>query len=227
MNLEERLKFCKLCENKRFDFDQGLLCKLTNQKPAFDSSCPSYNENPYERKNYENSLFSDRIKTIGLTESNIYPTSNWLISLAQKYISDQFRIQRFYIKHYLVTPLILFLIPLFLGNSELEPMHRAVLTVILILLGILASFKNWKSFKNETEELAVLNDLGIKIGNDYTVDWSNVTLAYIKIDFTKLYLVFELLNRAEPIMLQLNGTIGARIILTLSEAYRRESHKRY
>jgi hypothetical protein len=40
MTLEERLKYCRICENRSFNPSTGLVCVLTNEKPAFEAQCP-------------------------------------------------------------------------------------------------------------------------------------------------------------------------------------------
>lgn len=42
MTLDERLKYCKICLNRKMDFNVGLVCNLTNAKPAFEGTCPSF-----------------------------------------------------------------------------------------------------------------------------------------------------------------------------------------
>ncbi len=39
---QERLKYCKTCKNKEFDFHRGLLCGLTHEEADFESVCPHY-----------------------------------------------------------------------------------------------------------------------------------------------------------------------------------------
>lgn len=46
MTREERLKFCKICVNKGFDRNQGIICKLTGSIAEFEESCSSFLENP-------------------------------------------------------------------------------------------------------------------------------------------------------------------------------------
>ena len=42
MNLDERLKFCRICENRKMNPAIGLVCGLTNEKPAFEGNCPDF-----------------------------------------------------------------------------------------------------------------------------------------------------------------------------------------
>ena len=46
MEREKQLKFCKLCENQKLDFERGFVCALTNDYPDFEDTCPNYIENP-------------------------------------------------------------------------------------------------------------------------------------------------------------------------------------
>lgn len=41
---EERMEWCKKCTNKRVSVSEGLLCDLTSAPPAFEGSCPDFNE---------------------------------------------------------------------------------------------------------------------------------------------------------------------------------------
>ena len=52
MTLKERLEFCTICENRKFDFKSGLVCNLTNQKPDFEDNCNFFkkDEKEAERK---------------------------------------------------------------------------------------------------------------------------------------------------------------------------------
>lgn len=40
-----QLKYCETCANKGFDPKQGIVCGLTNQKPAFVDTCDDYKLN--------------------------------------------------------------------------------------------------------------------------------------------------------------------------------------
>ncbi len=52
MNLNERLEFCNICENRKIDLKTGLVCSLTNEKPKFEDSCEKFlkDEKEAERK---------------------------------------------------------------------------------------------------------------------------------------------------------------------------------
>ena len=42
MPLDERLKYCRICENRKMNPAIGLACGLTNEKPAFEDKCPDF-----------------------------------------------------------------------------------------------------------------------------------------------------------------------------------------
>ena len=45
MTREEQLRFCKVCEHKFFDRQQGLLCSLTDEKANFEEDCMDFKGN--------------------------------------------------------------------------------------------------------------------------------------------------------------------------------------
>ncbi len=54
MTREERLQYCKVCKNKKFNFKEGLLCKLTGKLAEFEGECEHFDliegEKVQERK---------------------------------------------------------------------------------------------------------------------------------------------------------------------------------
>lgn len=42
MTREEQLVYCKQCQNRKLDPKQGLVCSLTNEKAAFEGTCPDF-----------------------------------------------------------------------------------------------------------------------------------------------------------------------------------------
>ncbi|MDW7693715.1 hypothetical protein R9C00_03080 [Flammeovirgaceae bacterium SG7u.111] len=73
MKLEEKIEYCKICSNKGFELQTGTYCKLTNQKPEFDISCPDFNEDPVQREEMEVRYLS-KVRNEQL-ENYSYPTS--------------------------------------------------------------------------------------------------------------------------------------------------------
>lgn len=38
----EKIEWCKKCENRKFEFKQGIICGLTDEKPVFEENCPDF-----------------------------------------------------------------------------------------------------------------------------------------------------------------------------------------
>ena len=50
MNAEERLNLCKVCKNRKFTLQKGIVCGLTGEKPTFEESCDAYIEDSVEKE---------------------------------------------------------------------------------------------------------------------------------------------------------------------------------
>ena len=50
MKRKEQLKFCRICFNRKLDFNKGLLCKLTNTHPVFEENCENFKEDQQEKE---------------------------------------------------------------------------------------------------------------------------------------------------------------------------------
>ena len=46
--MTERLRVCKVCTNRKMDLKTGMVCGLTDAKPAFEETCPDYKEDAAE-----------------------------------------------------------------------------------------------------------------------------------------------------------------------------------
>jgi len=46
LSREAQLEFCKICKNQRFDFNQGLICGLTDKPANFEDECETFEEDP-------------------------------------------------------------------------------------------------------------------------------------------------------------------------------------
>lgn len=42
MTIDERLKYCRICENRKTNLAIGLYCGLTNEKPDFEPNCSNF-----------------------------------------------------------------------------------------------------------------------------------------------------------------------------------------
>ena len=49
MTRDERLVFCKICNNRKMDINHGLICSITNSKADFDETCPDFEKDQKEK----------------------------------------------------------------------------------------------------------------------------------------------------------------------------------
>ena len=42
MTLDEQLKFCRICQKRKLNPAIGIVCSLTEEKPAFEESCENF-----------------------------------------------------------------------------------------------------------------------------------------------------------------------------------------
>jgi len=51
MKLKDKFSYCKICKNGKIDYEKGLLCDLTDEKPYFEETCEDFkiNEENAER----------------------------------------------------------------------------------------------------------------------------------------------------------------------------------
>lgn len=62
MNRDEQLKQCKVCNYQKFDFQQGLVCGLTNQVAEFEGSCLLFEESSVLKEEWQASLTTDHLE---------------------------------------------------------------------------------------------------------------------------------------------------------------------
>lgn len=61
MTRKEHLEFCKICENRRFDKDDGIVCALTGGIADFEDQCDSFVENSVLVRKYEEQNESKKV----------------------------------------------------------------------------------------------------------------------------------------------------------------------
>lgn len=45
MNRQHQLKYCKVCNHKKHDFQKGIICSLTDDYPSFEAVCDKFEKN--------------------------------------------------------------------------------------------------------------------------------------------------------------------------------------
>lgn len=53
MDRNKQLKFCRVCKNKKFDVNSGIICGLTNATADFIAECDSFEEDLNLKQQYE------------------------------------------------------------------------------------------------------------------------------------------------------------------------------
>lgn len=48
--MSERLRYCKVCSNRKMDIQTGIYCGKTGQKPAFEGKCKNFSVDQEELK---------------------------------------------------------------------------------------------------------------------------------------------------------------------------------
>ena len=89
MELKERLKFCKICENIVFNSKTGINCALTQRKPRFYNTCPTFVEDISQL----NTIQSEKIKkelSYSLPKGAVVATLLALLLMALKIIIKNF-----------------------------------------------------------------------------------------------------------------------------------------
>ncbi len=62
---KEQLEFCKVCQNRKFSQQNGLICKLTNEQADFQFECDNYLpdlkalDNEKQRQDFNNRITPD------------------------------------------------------------------------------------------------------------------------------------------------------------------------
>jgi hypothetical protein len=51
MTMDERLEFCRVCENRKMNMQIGMVCGLTSEKPTFTEKCEDFKMDKAEAKN--------------------------------------------------------------------------------------------------------------------------------------------------------------------------------
>lgn len=80
MTIEDQLKFCKVCKNKRMNVQKGIVCGLTGEKPDFNELCPNYEEDAKEvKKEKQVQVERERATKEHLTISGWLAIFLWLV----------------------------------------------------------------------------------------------------------------------------------------------------
>jgi uncharacterized RDD family membrane protein YckC len=82
MTRNERLAYCKVCQNRKFDFKEGIICKLTDKQADFEVSCNNYLLDQNAREN----IYMEKRNVIHNTVNGGTRLLNYILDLVAYYI---------------------------------------------------------------------------------------------------------------------------------------------
>ncbi len=63
MELSDKIKYCTICRNSKRDIDRGIVCGLTNEKPAFNKHCADLQASAHDIAELEESMIGGSQKS--------------------------------------------------------------------------------------------------------------------------------------------------------------------
>jgi uncharacterized RDD family membrane protein YckC len=85
MTRQERLKFCKICVNQKFDLKQGIICGLTDAPATFENECPDFLEDIEKmKKEKESSLQKELLDSAVPSKTRLF---NFILDSVFLYIT--------------------------------------------------------------------------------------------------------------------------------------------
>ena len=221
MTTADRLEFCEICSNKQFDFERGITCKLTNAKPAFEISCPSYSVVEFERQKKEKEQFNNVLGIQGLFEVNTYSTSNWWIELFRKRLPSKFEIRYSDFNKFLIAPFLSILVLGGFASFEFSPIKKIIIVSTVLLFSVMAIRFAWSQLVSNRMTTAIIDKNGIDIWGHRRIEWEEVSYTYVNTTLTKATIFLKVKGRKEPDPVKIHPGIGVNFFLTLVEAYRK------
>lgn len=126
-----QLKYCKVCINRKLDFQRGMLCSLTNEHASFDFTCPNFKQEELQQKAKptitSRKTYKGRSKVLVLL--SILLTFSVLQAISQLFIGKLSDGLTPFVR---ITQLVLFVL-LFNAVYEGKEWGRTVLTILLII----------------------------------------------------------------------------------------------
>ena len=63
MELSDKIKYCTICRNSKRDIERGIVCGLTNEKPAFNKHCADLQASAHDIAELEESMIGGSQKS--------------------------------------------------------------------------------------------------------------------------------------------------------------------
>lgn len=221
MTDKERLTFCKTCHNKKFDFDRGFTCKLTDDKPTFNRTCPSYLEIESEAIIKDRKAFNRKLEEFNFFESNRYPTKGWLIDFFRTRLPQKFEILDSDFDKVILAGVTTLMLSSAFISTGINSWGKGLILLLLITIGVIANLIVWRHFMSSGTTHAVLTNDGINIKDCDPILWEEVSFVYAKGSWMKNSILVKTFKSENPLLIKYDVGIGAWFFVTLIEAYRK------
>lgn len=64
INNDQRLAYCRICLNRKFNLKEGIVCGLTDQKPDFENTCPNFKTDQKRKEELATGSMQVRLESI-------------------------------------------------------------------------------------------------------------------------------------------------------------------
>ncbi len=232
MTIEDKLTFCQVCSNRKFNPEIGTYCGLTKEKPKFELSCPEFIVDNKAREQREKELYS-RVTTNKISEKYTYPTSDKAINKVLNNLPESRIIRRSKLDSW---ALILFfpiaagaLIYSYLtGEAGTDKLLTQPFFYVLAIPNILMSVYGIYHLRNKSPKITLTKkDITIHELNLSIPWWLILRAAYYQDgsgESSRIYLSIISLGNNEEINYQLKSMdISRQRLLATIEAYRANS----
>ncbi len=217
-----RVSFCKVCKNRKFNTQIGVICNITNEKASFEKVCEDFlldkNERAYiKRKTIEKIVNNQKAKEKIYTRifSNSANDYSFLVTdklrIRYNLLRGVFDLNRIIeLKNsqskkspYLIYGVlaIFFLLMMFKQYQNIQNNSVYIIVGILFIIGIYIFFNKYF----ETKIWLVLNSYGLIYKESSFIGWFEIVYAYFEIKYNNdneydgTYLVLQLEKQTEEI----------------------------
>ena len=226
MKLSEKLEYCKVCRNKAFSIKTGIYCNLTGEKPTFDSTCQTFQEDEILRQEQEKSFYSK----IG-EDYYFYPTSINKIKKEISSLPDKFYVfkSKFLSIFFILQPLFLLII-VWYEYYDNASQQRILLILLCSFPQFILFFYGIKGYKDNKPRL-VIDIEGLEIKEmELFIPWGIIIGILLQTDDTwpkgkaTTVLKIKILGQQEEVSIEIEDfKIGESKLITILEAYRLKS----
>jgi hypothetical protein len=214
MNQLDRLTYCNYCENRLFDTNKGIVCKLTNEKAKFTNRCIDFKKDIEEIDKARRGSGAYR----KIAEKN----THYIFPYLSKEEESNFRVEYLKLHNKLLkssefSTLMIFGIfgpPVVLGIMKMSVEIIIGTIASIMIVGSLYLIRKFK----ETPTLFI-DENGFLIGSKRLIEWENIIRYYFESFkdenksnplLTKTYktLIIEVFGEAKEIRVDITGCGG-------------------